>query len=102
MYLINRLCLKRFILFIVLFSFIFVLPLAAQSEDWFYGKKIKSIKFSGLHYVSRSDVSGVTKSFLGKEFSDEVYFELLSRIGALDYFESLIHLSVLQMRNMKR
>ena len=88
MYLINRLCLKRFILFIVLFSFIFVLPLAAQSEDWFYGKKIKSIKFSGLHYVSRSDVSGVTKGFLGKEFSDEVYFELLSRIGALDYFES--------------
>ena len=88
MYLINRLCLKRFILFVVLFSFIFVLPLAAQSEDWFYGKKIKSIKFSGLHYVSRSDVSGVTKGFLGKEFSDEVYFELLSRIGALDYFES--------------
>ena len=88
MYLINRLCLKRFILFVVLFSFIFVLPLAAQSEDWFYGKKIKSIKFSGLHYVNRSDVSGVTKGFLGKEFSDEVYFELLSRIGALDYFES--------------
>lgn len=88
MYLINRLSLKRFFVFLALFSFIAVLPLFAQSEDWFYGKKIKSIKFSGLHYVSRSDVSGVTKGFLGKEFSDEVYFELLSRIGALDYFES--------------
>ncbi len=88
MYLINRLSLKRFFIFLALFSFITVLPLFAQSEDWFYGKKIKSIKFSGLHYVSRSDVSGVTKGFLGKEFSDEVYFELLSRIGALDYFES--------------
>lgn len=88
MYLINRLSLKRFILFVALFSFIAILPVFAQSEDWFYGKKIKSIKFSGLHYVSRSDVSGVTKGFLGKEFSDDVYFELLSRIGALDYFES--------------
>ena len=88
MYLINRLSQKRFVVFIALFLFIVVLPLFAQSEDWFYGKKIKSIKFSGLHYVSRADVSGVTKSFLGKEFSDEVYFELLSRIGALDYFES--------------
>lgn len=88
MYLINRLSLKRFFVFLVLFSFIAVLPLFAQSEDWFYGKKIKSIKFSGLHYVSRSDVSGLTKDFLGKEFSDEIYFELLSRIGALDYFES--------------
>ena len=89
MYLINRLSLKRCVVFIALFLFVAVLPLFAQSEDWFYGKKIKSIKFSGLHYVSRSDVSGVTKSFLGKEFTDEVYFELLSRIGALDYFESI-------------
>ena len=52
MYLINRLCLKRFILFVVLFSFIFVLPLAAQSEDWFYGKKIKSIKFSAVAFTA--------------------------------------------------
>ncbi|NLK45452.1 MAG: outer membrane protein assembly factor BamA [Treponema sp.] len=88
MYLINRLNAKRFVIFSFLLFFTTLLPLFAQSEDWFYGKKIKSIKFSGLHYVSRSDVSGITKGFLGKEFSDDVYFELLSRIGALDYFES--------------
>ncbi|MCQ2579986.1 MAG: outer membrane protein assembly factor BamA, partial [Treponemataceae bacterium] len=88
MFLIRRLNLKRFVISITLLFFVFALPLFAQSEDWFYGKKIKSIKFSGLHYVSRSDISGVTKGFLGKEFSDDIYFELLSRIGALDYFET--------------
>ena len=88
MFLIRRLNLKRFVISITLLFFVFALPLFAQSEDWFYGKKIKSIKFSGLHYISRSDISGVTKGFLGKEFSDDIYFELLSRIGALDYFET--------------
>lgn len=59
-----------------------------ESEDWFYGKPIASIKFEGLTTVKKSDLTGITKSYVGKKFSDELYFELLGRIGALEYFES--------------
>ncbi len=60
-----------------------------SDENWFYGKLIKSISFKNLKSVDSKDVEGVTGSFIGKKFSDEVFGNLLDRIYALDFFDEI-------------
>ena len=79
----KRLC------FLLLVLFCSVLSVTAQSDDWFYGKKIKNITFEGLKTVDKLDVTGVVSSFIGKEFSDDLYAEILGKIYALDYFDTI-------------
>lgn len=67
---------------------VFVSPLSAQS-DWYYGKPIKKVVFEGLDNIKAGDLEGVTSSFVGKEFSDEVFSDLLNRVFALNYFDEV-------------
>lgn len=61
----------------------------AGDDDWFWGKPISQINFQGLRSVKKSDVMGVVNSFIGKDFSDSVYNEMLDRLYALAYFEEV-------------
>ena len=81
---------KRFVLsvFLACVTFFVALPAFSQS-DWYYGKPIKDVTFEGLKNIKKSDLEGVTSSFIGKEFSDEVFSDLLNRIFALNYFEDV-------------
>lgn len=81
---------KRFVLsvFLTCAAFFVALPAFSQS-DWYYGKPIKDVTFEGLKNIKKSDLEGVTSSFIGKEFSDEVFSDLLNRIFALNYFEDI-------------
>ena len=45
---------------------------AQESEDWYYDKPIRDIKFKGLDNVSESDLRGITERFIGEPFSDEL------------------------------
>ena len=74
------------IAFLILFSSSF---LFAQNDDsdWFWGKEISSISFEGLKSVKKSDVSGVTNSFIGKQFTEELFNEALDRLYSLAFFE---------------
>ncbi len=60
-----------------------------SDSDWYYGKHIKSVSFKGLKSVQSKEVDGVTGSFLGKQFSDELFADLLDRIYALDLFDDI-------------
>ena len=69
---------------------IFSVTLFAQdSSNWYYGKKIRSIDFKGLENVTDVELSGVTSSFVGKPYSDALYFDLLNRVFALDLFDDI-------------
>ncbi|WP_428769056.1 outer membrane protein assembly factor BamA [Treponema sp. HNW] len=87
---------KRILTFIYLCVLSFLcIHAAAQSEsDWYYDKEIRGIKFNGLRFVKSSDVEAVTDSFIGRDFSDEVYSELLNKIYALEYFEEITPLAL--------
>ncbi|MBO5137357.1 MAG: outer membrane protein assembly factor BamA [Spirochaetaceae bacterium] len=77
-------------LFVLGLVFFFALPLFSQdSSNWYYGKKIRSIEFEGLKNVTNMELSGVTSPFEGKEFTDEVYFDLLNHILALEFFDDI-------------
>ncbi len=62
---------------------------AQPSDTWYYGKKIRNIEFKGLEYVTSIDLGGVIAPFVGKEFTDELYLDLLNRVYALDLFEDV-------------
>lgn len=62
---------------------------AQDDSDWYYGKPIKSITFKGLSTVKTSDLSGITESYVGRTFSDDVFYEIVDRLYALDLFDDI-------------
>lgn len=70
------------------FFILFVSSLFAQ-EDWFYGKTIKKITFDGLKSLTSTDLSYVTNDYIGQEFSDELYSDILSKLFSLEYFDNI-------------
>ncbi|GMO59196.1 MAG: outer membrane protein assembly factor BamA [Treponemataceae bacterium] len=78
--------------FFVLFSVFSAVNLSAQSDDWYYNKKIKQIVFktlqnTDLRNVKASDAEAVVKPYIGQAFTDALYSEMLGRIYQLDFFE---------------
>ena len=63
----------------------------AQSEDsdWFWNHTITKIEFEGLRTVKKSELTGVTSSFIGQPFTEELYSDILDRLYALDFFEEI-------------
>ena len=86
------LMLKRFKLLLSVFLFFSVAAVFAQTSedsDWFWGKTVSEISFEGLRSVKKSEVSGVTNSFIGKVFDEKFYSDILDRLYALGYFEDI-------------
>lgn len=72
-------------LFVCSQSFVF----AQDASDWYYDKPIKSVLFEGLNTIKASDLEGITTSFIGKDFTDDSFADLLNRVYALDCFEDI-------------
>lgn len=62
---------------------------AEADANWYYGKPIKNVSFKGLRNVASKDVEGVTSSFVGKRFSDDVFADMIDRIYALEFFDDV-------------
>ncbi|MDR2740968.1 MAG: outer membrane protein assembly factor BamA [Treponema sp.] len=63
------------------------LGVAQESGEWYLEKPIRNVVFEGLNHVKMSELEGVIEPFLGRPFSDEVFWELQGRIYALEYFD---------------
>ncbi|MDR2619405.1 MAG: outer membrane protein assembly factor BamA [Treponema sp.] len=74
---------------IILIGAITFCVFAQESEEWYQGKPIRNIVFEGLNNVKLSDLEGITEPFIGRTFSDDVYWDILGRLYALEYFESI-------------
>ncbi len=79
------------VLFFVLIAALFSFTTFAEEEDsdWFWEKEISQITFEGLKSIKKSELSGVTSSYIGKTFNDTTYNELLDRLYNLAYFEEI-------------
>ncbi len=64
------------------------LPLSAQ-EEWYMGKPIADFTFIGLDTVSENELLPLVRSYIGTEFSLEVFWEIQETLYALDFFESI-------------
>ncbi len=63
---------------------------AQDDSTWFYDKPISKITFDGLVHVNREEVTAITNQYLGKDFTDSLYSELITKIYALELFEDII------------
>ncbi|HPO02252.1 MAG: outer membrane protein assembly factor BamA [Spirochaetales bacterium] len=67
---------------------------AQTSDDWYQDKPIRAVTFNGLKHIARSELDGVFSSYLGKPFTDELYWEILQKMYALEYFETIDPIAV--------
>ena len=81
---------RRFLSRIIVLFFV-ITCIYAQSEDsdWFWNHTITKIEFEGLRTVKKSELTGVTSSFIGQPFTEELYSDMLDRLYALDFFEEI-------------
>ncbi|MDT8299320.1 MAG: outer membrane protein assembly factor BamA, partial [Spirochaetaceae bacterium] len=73
------------LLFILLTS-----GLAAQEDQWYIDKPIAEIQFEGLSSISENELFGLIRPLIGKPYSEELSWDLQSRLYALDYFDIII------------
>lgn len=81
--------LKR-ILFVILVLFVSI-PVFSQTEsdDWYMNKVISEVTFEGLASVKKSELTGVTNKYIGRQFTDELYNEIYERLYAMSLFEDI-------------
>ena len=78
------------LLLVIVLALVIIFPCFTQeSDDWYQGKPIRRIVFDGLVHVKTTELEGITEPFIGKVFSDETYWDILGRLYALEYFETL-------------
>ena len=62
---------------------------APPAADWFWGKTISSVQWSGLVHADKRELESATKPYIGKAFTDELWMELQSKLYELDWFEKI-------------
>jgi len=61
----------------------------SQQDDWFWGRPIRGVVFDGLVHVNASELEGITAPFVGRALTETVYSEILGRLYALEYFQTI-------------
>jgi len=80
---------KKLLLFMLIFG-LAAFAGFSQQDEWYQGKIIKDVTFSGLVNVSVKELNAITDKYKGKVFTDEIFGELQSKLYGLNYFENMI------------
>jgi outer membrane protein insertion porin family len=62
---------------------------AQEDSEWYLGKPIRDIVFSGLRHTTARDLEGILRAYIGQSYSYELVEELQIRLFALGFFEML-------------
>ena len=60
---------------------------AQQGDEWYQGKPITDIRFTGLRHVNASELQGLMEPYIGRAFDDSIFWEIQGKLYALEYFE---------------
>jgi outer membrane protein insertion porin family len=74
---------------VLLFLISVVLCFAQETGEWYQGKPIRSIQFNGLKHINPEELAGITEYYIGKNFTDDLFWELQGRLYALEYFDQI-------------
>jgi outer membrane protein insertion porin family len=83
---------KRFVLPALLFcaaivSFAQESNTPRSGDEWYQGKIIRNIAFSGLRHVKSAELEGLVEPYKGRQFDDALFWEMQGRLYALEYFD---------------
>jgi outer membrane protein insertion porin family len=62
---------------------------AQEQGEWYQGKPIKDIVFTGLNHVKLSELEGLMEPYKGLPFDDNIFWEIQGKLYALEYFEMI-------------
>ena len=79
----RKFCALLFVFFVTVFAAF------SQDSEWYWDQPISKIDFNGLKNVKKSELQGVTSSFIGQPFSADTYNEILDRLYSLDFFDDI-------------
>ena len=60
---------------------------ASDGEEWFVGKPIRDIVFSGLRNIKQTELEALIVPYKGRIYDYNIYYEILGKLLALEYFE---------------
>jgi len=63
--------------------------LGFSQDDWYQGRPIREISFSGLSNVSQNELVGIMNPYIGRAFDYSVFWEIQGRLYALEYFDRI-------------
>jgi len=80
----------KFRVFAVLLLFTSVWGFSQETQDeWFQGRPIRDIVFTGLRNVSQNELEALMNPFKGRNFNDTIFWEIQGRLYALEYFDRI-------------
>jgi len=79
----------RVFVFLLLTTAVLGFSQQADSDDWYQGLPIRDIVFSGLRNVSAQELEAIMFPYKGRIFDDSIFWEILGRLYALEYFEDI-------------
>jgi len=84
----------RFRVFVLLLFTIAVLGFSQgtdgqSSDEWYQGKPIREIVFSGLKNIAQSELDALMNPYKGRIFNNSTFLEIQGKLYALEYFERL-------------
>jgi len=77
----------RFIVFLLLITAYF--GFSQQEDNWYLGKPIRDIVFSGLKNVSNMELEALMNPYKGRTFDEVIFWEIQGKLYALEYFERI-------------
>jgi len=60
-----------------------------SSDEWYQGKPIREIVFTGLKNISQSELDALMNPYKGRNFNNNIFLEIQGKLYALEYFERL-------------
>jgi outer membrane protein insertion porin family len=61
----------------------------ALPPDWFWGKPIYEVQWSGLGHADKRELDSTIKPYIGKSFTEDLWMEIQSKLYELDWFEKI-------------
>ena len=80
---------RKFFIFFLVVAAVFTVYAQDTTDEWYQGKPIKNIVFEGLKNVRQTELDGIIQPYIGVAFSDDVYWDILGRLYALEYFDTI-------------
>ncbi len=64
--------------------------LFSQEKEWFIDKPVADIRFEGLKSITKNELYGLIRPYIGQKYSDSLSWDIQSKLYALDYFELIV------------
>ena len=71
------------------FTFVAAAGFAQEQDDWYLGRPIREIVFTGLNNVRLADLEGLMNPFRGRPFDYSLFWEIQGILWALEYFDMI-------------